>query len=430
MKKSICTTILCVFILTMGLWYNFPLIIRDHGVEAFDWWSNGIMIADMMYYETYEEEGIFLNMVRPSILYPEDYTEAYGIYEKMFDSYQVFELETYEQYTSNVVVQRYLYHLLLDILPISHNTLLMILEFINCLMAAVMITIILKWISGITNNITVVIIASTLVLFCPFFAMYGKNLYWCMWTIFLPMSAMICLLDSTGFSKLNNKKQIITLIVGSFCTCLVKQIFYFELVSTVMIAMSIPVFYYCINNSNKIKELVKKITALIIGAIASFGATMLIKYRMLCVQYGKLEAIDMISSNIISRTLGEGPGAVEVDLKLVLRMMFYKVYLSCKNLFVIDFKTTIFILGIVIIVCMFIVIIEKKKLDRSFVALLVCCCISIAAPVSWFVLAAPHSYIHNVHVSIAWFCPYGILFLALIAKIILLLIKGTNIRNG
>lgn len=45
-------------------------------------------------------------------------------------------------------------------------------------------------------------------------------------------------------------------------------------------------------------------------------------------------------------------------------------------------------------------------------------CISVLAPFSWFVMAAPHTTVHNSHCSINWLIPYGMLFLILMIKTI------------
>lgn len=432
-RENIVATVLCVLILTTGLYYNFPLVFGSYGITAFDWWSNGIMISDLMYYENYETEGQFLNVVTPSMIYPEDITKAQWVYEEMFGNYETFQADEFTQYTSNLVIQRYFYHLMLDVLPISHSALLDVLAFVNCAFAAVIITVILKWISRMTNSLTMILLAFVLVRFCPFFTMYGRNLYWCMGTIFLPMCAIILLITNRQFENACKRKQNIMLLIVAFLACLIKQLFYFEYVSTVMIAMSIPVFYYCICRNIRIFELIQKIVALVIGGLSSFGVTLLIRFLMICKQHGATEAIQMISGNIELRLLGTSEGAGNVSRVEVLKLMLNKIYIAFGDSFYITFKTTLFILTIIFAVYILIIIINKKKLDRDLLALLISCCISVAAPLSWFVLAAPHSYIHNLHVSITWFCPFGILFLALLAKIlimILLEIRKLRIQNN
>lgn len=52
--------------------------------------------------------------------------------------------------------------------------------------------------------------------------------------------------------------------------------------------------------------------------------------------------------------------------------------------------------------------------DRKMKALVVATGISLLAPLSWFVLAKPHTYIHNQHCSVLWFCPFVLMAAALV----------------
>ncbi len=78
MNKQICyIAIYLVFFL--GLLVNIPSKTAYEGVSDFDWWSNDIMISDMMYFENYDSDGFFLNAVTPDDIAPNNAYDAEGV---------------------------------------------------------------------------------------------------------------------------------------------------------------------------------------------------------------------------------------------------------------------------------------------------------------------------------------------------------------
>lgn len=124
--------IIIYIILLSGLYFNIPSKTSYEGVSNFDWWSNDIMISDMMYCENFDVNKLFLYEITPDIIFPDDATKAEGIQPKMFANGEYFDKDLYKQYTSNIVIQRYFYRFMNNTWHGSNLKLLNILYFINC----------------------------------------------------------------------------------------------------------------------------------------------------------------------------------------------------------------------------------------------------------------------------------------------------------
>lgn len=400
----------CFIVLFLGLFFNIPSRICNDGISNFDWTSNGILISDLMYEQNYESDPLVLNSIFSAHICPEDWHQAEGIIEQRFINENPFEKEKFGSYTSNIVIQRFFYVLLDNILPISNENLLRVLEIVNCLLASLMVTIILSWIGSKSSYRVSLVLACLLAFFSPIFGMYGKNLYWCLWTIFMPMAGMII-----GMKKIKRERNLAIL---AFFLCLLKQLFYFEFVSSVMVAMMIPLLYETIDNNQYDRKNIKKIAFSTVAALISFVTVFVIKLGWLAKVYSPQRAWEMTISNLLQRTTGNG--VPETDLipfwKLIL-LMCNKTMFSIKNIVRIP-------MGVGCVVLLFIILwyclwYRKNVQENRLRAMVWGTVLSLAGPFSWFVLAMPHSTMHHVQCSITWFCPFVLMLCGTYGLVIL-----------
>jgi len=311
-------------------------------------------------------------------------------------------------------------------LPVSNFVKLQIFYFLNCLMLAIIITIILLWIIKILNNYIVGLITVIILGTCsPLFLMYGKNLYWCTWTLYLPMASMVLLLNSKIFTNSQHPKKL--LFTVAFLSCFIKCLFYFEFISTVMISMMIPVIYYLLSSDKSIKDKIITFALTSLGAILGFLFVNFIKYIMLCYLFNSTSiALSTITNNLEYRLLGitiHTDSPPPPSLLYVLFIMLTKPFISIKYIFEITN------LGLTGITCLLFIIsfyLKIFKHNKKIFKFAICTAISLLAPLSWFILAKPHTAIHNHHCSINWFLPFNIMSFAFICNIIIDLIKRYN----
>lgn len=423
-KNVIISLIACFVILLVGFGANLPAYTSSDAVLDFDWWSESILVSDLIYNQNYDSESAFLHCVSPMTINPEDWTKAQGIVTEYFIDNRAFDESMFSRYDSNIVVQHYIYRALDRILPISNVWLLRFLHAINYTLLSMVLTMILWWLSKIvspTGNV-IIVFAILLSVCAPYLMMYGENLYWCAWSLFLPMLMTIWVVQNRKFADVNSHKQWIVLALAAFLGCAVKQLFYFEFVSTVMVAMTIPLFYWMnLNEMNFLKQL-HLLSAQVVGAFLSFVMVFAIKCALLISEDGVENGMKRTWELIVPRLLDQTASGQELETPAAQASHVEVLFLMLsKTVFELKGVGKISALGLMILVfvvtLVFIKINKKRQTkDKKTRALVVATIISALAPLSWFVMAKPHTYNHNVHCSIAWFCPFVFLAMALLVR--------------
>lgn len=143
-----------------------------------------------MYRQNYQFGNYFMKIVTPTMISGDNPLEVEGVQEEMFRNGITFDQNTFKQYTINIVIQRFLYAFLDRALNCSNEDLLSYLYTITCFLSASVIFVIINWVGDITDSHIGLFVAVCLVILCPHFTMHGKNLYWSIWSLFLPMSLM------------------------------------------------------------------------------------------------------------------------------------------------------------------------------------------------------------------------------------------------
>lgn len=414
-KTALLFAVLCV-ILTAGQWYNGSYTLTrtksDYLVNA-DWVSNDLLLTDLLYEQHYQSDTLFTHsMPVPSEV---NVGEAYYFRDAIMNG-EAFPQEAFEEYTSNIVAQRFLYRLLDKMLPLSPIHRLRMMELMTSVLTAVAAAVILLWLGKIVSPWAAVVSAAVLSFACPYFTVFGKNLYWAPWIFWLPAAVMVLLTGSRRFLACRHGVQAAVLFGAAFLTCLWKQMCCFEFTSTAMIAMAVPAIYWLLLCEKTRRQKAELFLLLPGGGIASFAAAFCTKYGMLVHDRGAEQARTLIENNLRMR-VGAGDVAnshpliresAETTVSQVVRIMLQKPLVSVMTSGgIIEITSRGFVL-ILLVLTVPAVWSRYKRLsaDRKYSALLCCAWISLLAPLSWFVLAKPHAYIHNDQCTSLWYCPF------------------------
>lgn len=431
-QKIICFFFASVFLFSAAFILNSTGYLSNESDGNFDWWSESLIYADVMYNKDYPDESkIFDKGLSPSKL-AETYGGEWNDYENQVrlayqDSDNHYNKSDYGDYTSNIVIQRFFFRFLDNVLPISNTLKIHLFHFLNCLLLGVPLSVILCWIIKVLKSYKIGIgLLVTLSLFAPNLIMYGKNLYWCAWTLFFPTIVMIVLIESKWFQ--NAKYKLILLSVFAVFGITIKCLFYFEFISVVMVSMMIPVIYYLFAISSNKYSLKKKLTYFVVvslSAVIGFLIVIIVKYLLLYSFYGNAsEALNTLFGNLQDRLLGntnaDSNAIVEsanASFFVVLKTMLQKPFVGIKSVLSIT-QLGLILSALVSTICLFKLNKQFNILSKAEKSWIVCNWISIIAPVSWFVMAKPHTYIHNHHCSIAWFILFDILALSIVFMLI------------
>ena len=386
----------------------------------FDDFSEGIMISDMLYGDHYNYNSNFLMAINGELTFSDDSKGTLEEIEQHYKGGTTYNQDDYSIYNSNLTFHRYFYRLINKIIS-TKSRVLYLLKGINAFLMAIMLTVIVYWIYKNNGKASAIILYTILVFFSPSLCMYGTNLYWVGWSLFLPMVSSICTVE---FIKLKKTVNYPNMYFIAFSATLLKQLFYFEFISTIMVSLMIPYIYYVLTEKVDIKKSIKIFLVPALGAISSFIAASFIKLLLLTKEYNSFSrALNAYWEPIIKRLIGDTNSSnmlvrssTEIGQLDVLRIMGQYPAISINKLGTIS-EVCVCLIFIFTILLLFIFRRDKRYL-KEMIPLGICTVISLAGPFSWFILAKPHTMVHSYICTILWFIPFNILAFTFIGKIV------------
>jgi hypothetical protein len=399
--------------------------LSSEGIENFDEYSDSMMISTLNYAQHFPQKTAFAKMMTPETNLQNGEGVNGEILKEAYVTRKSFNETEYDIYYSNIMIHRFLYQFIDSVVFFSNERTLEVLYGLNALITAITVSCLLVWLKSISNSFSLYIVLFGVALFSPNFAMIGTNLYWASWSLFLPIAISALFVINRNFSD-NNKTWFIAGLLA-FISCLIKQLLYFEFLSSVMIAMMIPYIAHCIHKGYNWKKSIKYLCFPFIGAILSFFVAIIIKLIMLVHDVGSIsQAFQVLWGPISYRLLGEASSSdnliresANANLFGVLLQMESKPALSIKNVFWIS---QIFVINFLFLVSLISYYLwgrhlVKPELQQRFLKLktsLVVSWISLLSPLSWFILAKPHTVVHHFISCMLWFIPFSLIALSTI----------------
>lgn len=258
-------------------------------------------------------------------------------------------------------------------------------------------------------------------IYSQWLVVFAKNLYWMTFLLFLPFVYIWYTLkkEESNISK-NLPKSFYGFI---FLIIYIKSLAGFEYLSTIFISLAIPFLYFYYKNSWKFKELFKRLFLVYCSAFIAFLTsvfTFLFQKYLIVGSFDK--SIEIFKMIISKRTYGNPDEMPEVFRKS-LESNIGEVILKYWNGKAFDLQSifgkftfitfgeiiSIFILFICIFVLLNFMNKFKAAYDKEQKSLLFVVIISSLAPLSWYILAKGHSYIHTHMNHILWYSPFLLL---------------------
>jgi hypothetical protein len=261
----------------------------------------------------------------------------------------------------------------------------------------------------------------------------GKNLYWVEALMFIPFLAMFAMHKSEELKSRINLKLLYLL---AFSTIMLRCLNGYEYVSTILIAMISPIVYFAVkNNWNNLKTIKRIMFTGLAGVFGFLVALLLHIWQLQISTHSFSRAWEIILSRIIVRTHGN-PDQFSEEYRHSLEASNFEVIHTYLNGTAIDLHTLfgfkyfqlisyedliwVFLIASILTFTKFKYITENY---HKLLALTVTTWITFFAPISWFVLAKGHSYIHTHINYILWHLPFTIFGFALVGFVTYLLLK-------
>ncbi len=308
------------------------------------------------------------------------------------------------------------------------------------LFSAITLTVIILWFYlefGLTVSLFVLISA----VFSQWLVVFGRNLWWSMWSFYLPVALIMHYLKFNR-SQMNISYTMFGVIV--FITVFIKCLFTgYEYITSTLVMMIVPFVYYGILNRLNIR---KFLSGLFIAVFSSCLA-ILLSFVILCFQVASVtgnlkDGVNHIVYSFEKRTYANPhnfppvltPSLESNTTQVIItylngtfidanKYLPFSIPFISRYLLKVHYSKLILLFLIMSGLLYFLrnrVYNENEK--RKHLALIFATWFSILAPLSWFIVFKAHSYIHTHMNFIVWQMPFvffGFAVCGLVGKILL-----------
>lgn len=418
MKKKFVPKLLIFLIVWLMLSISFSAGLTEYTANGFvsdiDPYSDGIMIADLIYHDNYSGNNYLLDALNTDV-------DPFFTHENIVNYYlsgTAPEADVFVPYTSNITIHRFVYRVLDFLIP-NPQLALQCMDSMNACLLALTLTIGIYLVYCWCKSWLWVAVSSVLAaFFMPVIDSYSENLYWSIFVIFLPF--VIALWDAVQNqdSLMAGKKKIWQLFLVTFVPCLLKNLFYFEFVTTMMVSVMLPYVYlwFALWQKETFSKALHNIKILIVpavGAIGAFVAAVGVRILLTSLDLGSLsEGITNFFGNISYRLL-DGSDTYVSSLQLI-QQAGQLTAISFKNGIDITFFQ-LWVAGLVGLIVINVLYFRKKApFSLQLLPLDVVFLCSSFGSISWFIFANPHANIHLWLTPLLFFIPTVFLLLFLI----------------
>lgn len=313
-------------------------------------------------------------------------------------------------YNSSVGLQGNIFSLINSFF--SNNLSKQVFYFINSGVLVVFLILLLLWIKSEFGNLASIAVFLSC-LFNPWLTVSAKSVYWVIFTFFAPFICSLYFLKIDEKRNIDSKKLYIISCILIFLRCCCG----FEFVSTIMIGLEAPVFYYALKNQWNKRRFFRVFVGLLISALCGFALALSVHLLQLSAALGGFrEAIDAQIGNIGYRTgfmhSGEMDELIESSLEASRIDIVFTYFFNSEVL--LGLPMIFWIVFFLLSFCLSFISPEfsnRINCNRNkILALNLMNFVLFLGPLSWFILASGHSYIHT-HINYILFSTPLLLFL-------------------
>lgn len=280
---------------------------------------------------------------------------------------------------------------------------------LNVFLLCILLFLYLHWVRA-EFGLWSAVLSYFLLLMNNWFIVSARNLYWVTFTLILPFILVLLYHHSEENSKKKLSEKLLYTV--TFIAIAIKSACGYEFISTVMVAAEIPIIYYAIKNKWPWRKSILRFCKNGIAAIAGFLFALCIHIVQCFLYYGKLSsAFQLLQYTITKRT---GLGNIQVDEVYWDSLDASKLSVISEYMF--KGRPIIWLLPMGVLLFAYMSGILASFVDKrysisindnrqKYLGLAVTFLISLSAPLSWYVLASGHSYIHVVINYLLWSLP-------------------------
>jgi hypothetical protein len=440
MKRKSLKTLILFFLtttaLTSGYYYNFWNVVDHKSFDNFEIYCQSQVIGRLIRTESngfFSEAGLNGWVRDDSVM--KDMT---------WDDMTYFQFEIYKKglklentefiiYDSQIGGQAMAFSLLDKMSPFSKSVNIELFWIITSLSLAILITFFIYWVY-LYYGFGAALITFLLNIFSIWLTFWGRNIYMTISVFYLPFIVFLWLLHAESL-----KKSTVTswkLFLLSLAMVFAKLFFTgFEFISSFLIMISIPLFYYLFLNQWRFRLFLTRLTSVAAGAISAMVLNaLLFSYQLSTIKGSFSYGLKYMLYCFLKRSHGNSadfPDGFKDSLESGVFEVI-RTYLNAHSVTIgrqdIHFSALIIIFILISLVSIFSEKISPstfKNLQRNKV-LVYTTWISLLAPMSWFIIFKAHSFIHTTFDEIVWYMPFVLFGFALTGSVLTTLFKDIN----
>lgn len=258
------------------------------------------------------------------------------------------------------------------------------------------------------------------ILFSHWVILISQNIYWVVWTWFLPMTVSMTYVYK--YYNKSSKKYFRLYLVFLFLSIAYKALCGYEFISTILVSAVIPYLYILIKTKVSLKKSITDLFKISITAISAFLSVIIAHLVYITLTWKSFNAaLEYLSGTILKRTHGNlidsfrenfpiFSQSLDAPLLEVLNTQFNAsllIYQWDNNTFILRFYHLFFIILIATLYILYLSIKDIRSGNRGKnTAILMCLFVSFLSPISWFILAKGHTAAHPHIIPILWYLPF------------------------
>ncbi len=310
-------------------------------------------------------------------------------------------------YVSSSGLQGSIFSSLNKVSPLTFQNNIRLFHFVNSIILS---CILVAFIAFAMNEFGLVVATSLFfgVLLSDWIVVFGRNLYWILWSMYLPLLIVLVFSRRLFDKKERGVENIFVPFV--YVSILFRSLSGYEYISTILISMVVPFVYFGVIYRDVERALRLILLTGCVGVLG-FITALVVHLLQLSLHYGNFElAYDKILDTVLKRTHGE-PLSVDPVYANSLNANVYEVLVSYFNGYYHYFgqfgMQMKYLILVFLVLSLFNLVLNKKERMISL-ALFYSLIFSILAPLSWFILAKGHSYIHTHMNHLLWNIPFNL----------------------
>lgn len=253
-------------------------------------------------------------------------------------------------------------------------------------------------------------------LFSMWIVLPAGSIFWDLWAFYLPFLASVCLLWNAGRTHEYPSRQVHTVL---FLAMLAKILFSgFDISTTVIIMATVPFIFFGIYHNWDLKTFsVRLLKAGLSLCAASLTGLVILSAQIIASEGTFRSAYDYILNRVGSHAAGNYEyftnEAVEVRSIHVLEVLPKYLVMPAVDLQHTGYPIRILYWQLIVLFFLFTLVYLLRHrwtgIPPKGLALLVTTWYSILAPLSWYVLFRPHSFIHTHVNTMGWQMPFTLM---------------------